>query len=164
MQSIHLLLIIPSAELSLTKFSILSWLLWTQKAAQLGHILLPPSQTDYASLSSTLLFLSFSFLPLCLMPRNPKVPPLSCPAIGCWHLYLPIRTNCQLLGPKAPGPANHKWKPLQTRIKINLLSLQVFFLSVFAKNLKLTNLGPQSTTGRTSVFLHSQESKETEHG
>lgn len=45
---------------------------------------------------SGLLFLlpqhgSSAFLPLCLLPGNPKMSP--CPVIGCQELYLPIKVN-----------------------------------------------------------------------
>lgn len=75
-------------ELLLTKSYIKSWLLWTQRDAQLGPTpLLAPSQVGYASLSSTVLRHDDSplLLPAGWVPSPPsilslgilKVPPLS---------------------------------------------------------------------------------------
>jgi hypothetical protein len=71
---------------------------WIQRAAQLGHALLAPSHSGYASLSSTPLRHGGSPL---LLPTwrissfllSLPLKCLPCPAISCQHLYLPIRTK-----------------------------------------------------------------------
>lgn len=90
-------------KLLFTKFYVLSWPLWTPWATlfRLLHLvvmpLCPAVFSDMTSLLSSTLsgkadlpFLS----PPCPSPGIIKSRlRLSSPAIGCWHPYLPIRTN-----------------------------------------------------------------------
>jgi hypothetical protein len=102
-------------ELLLTKLYILFWLLWTQRAAQLGCALgcTPPSPSHGGqdSLFCTLLRhgispliytlpswqIPVSFLHILLLIPNIGVLSswlsLHCSTIICKHLYLPVRTN-----------------------------------------------------------------------
>lgn len=82
-------------------------LLWTQRAAHLDHAIPAPSHGGYASLTCTLfkdlvssllhtlgdlfsLFLLLLVLSLGILKFRFR---LFCPAIGCRHFHLPIRTN-----------------------------------------------------------------------
>ena len=91
---------VDKPESLLTRFYILPWLPWSQRAALSqplhGCPCLPvPHSSGMAS------FLTFSWhggsLPSSSLsmpsPGNSHILPLSCGGIGCRHLYLPIKTN-----------------------------------------------------------------------
>ena len=93
-----------NSELLLFSFCVPSWLLLTQLSSPLGHVLLALLHGGPASPSRTVFFFSGG-LHVSLLPPPPLLPPPkpgdptlclcpSSPAIGCWHLYLPIRINC----------------------------------------------------------------------
>jgi len=91
---------------------------------KLGPLFPGSSMISMRSLSSAALkpgsysFLAWriSFLPLVPLTTNPKVPPLSsCPAIGCWQLYVPTRTN-RGQEPSASYLHTDSWEILGTQI------------------------------------------------
>lgn len=94
-----------SSKLSVTKFYILPWLPWTWLGSPQDHTLQVPTwwlclpvllSSQARRLLSSLSWHGKSHFLLLISVPSPGILKSclsSCPSIGCWHLYLPSRTN-----------------------------------------------------------------------